>query len=177
MFDRLIVFEDIDPSVQGAYAWSPLPLSRGRSDRTLAQWMSLPWGGPQQIILPAFHTPAEIGLKRGGDGSEVFLSVCGLMSTGSRTILLSRWKPGGQSAYELIREFTQELPYTTAADAWQRSVQLISENELVLAREPRVSTSGPETTMTGAHPFFWAGFLLVDTGVPPHSGEAAAAAR
>jgi hypothetical protein len=178
MCDRLIVFEDVDPAAQGAYGWSPLPLNRGRSNRVLSQLMLLPWGGPQQLVLPGFHTAAEVGLKRGGDGSDLFLSICGLMSTGARTILVSRWKPGGQSTFDLLREFIQELPYTTASDAWQRSVQLISESELVLDREPRVIASELATSMTGAHPFFWAGYLLVDTGAPPPAvGDTAATPR
>ena len=43
------------------------------------------------------------------------------MSTGARTIVLSRWRPGGQTSVDIIREFVQELPHTTPADAWQRS--------------------------------------------------------
>ena len=27
------------------------------------------------------------------------------MSTGVRTILISRWRPGGQSSFDLVREF------------------------------------------------------------------------
>jgi CHAT domain-containing protein len=162
--DRLIVFDDIDQGSGGPYGCSPLPLDRGKQDRPLSRWMSLPWGGPQQIVLPGFHTAAEVSLKRGGNGNEVFLSLCGLMSTGARTVLISRWRPGGQSTYDLVREFVQELPFTTAADAWQRSVQLVSNSELMLDKEPRVSPVELEAALTTNHPFFWASHMLVDTG-------------
>ncbi len=38
-------------------------------------------------------------------GDEVFLAVCGLMANGARTILLSRWRTGGQTSVDLVREF------------------------------------------------------------------------
>ena len=50
------------------------------------------------------------------------------MSTGVRTILISRWRPAGQSSFDLVREFAQEVPHTSAAEAWQRAVQIMCEN-------------------------------------------------
>ena len=73
-----------------------------------------------------------------GPGNEIFLSLCGMMSTGTRTILLSRWRSGGQTSLDLVREFTQELPHTTPADAWQRAVQVVSNSPLNIEAEPRV---------------------------------------
>ena len=129
--------------------------------------MALPWGGPEQVVLPGFHSSAENSLRGGGDGNELFLSTCGLMAAGARTVLISRWRTGGQSSYDLMREFIQELPHTPAADAWQRSVLLLSESELVPDREPRVDPEGLDAPLTGSHPFFWAGYVLVDTGAAP----------
>jgi CHAT domain-containing protein len=89
------------------------------------------------------------------------------MATGARTVLLSRWRNGGQTSYDLMREFVQELPYNSASDAWQRSVQLAMDDEIVLEREPRVKDADLEVGISSGHPFFWAGFLLVDTGSEP----------
>ncbi len=92
------------------------------------------------------------------------------MSTGTRTVLLSRWRSGGQSSLDLVREFTQELPHTTPADAWQRAVQVVSNSPLAVESEPRVkkltdaSADGP--ALRASHPFFWAGYMLVDGGSP-----------
>ncbi len=172
--DRLVVFTDIDDLGGGPYDWSPFQIDRVKSGSTLAHWMALPWGGPQQVILPGFHTAAEVGLRNGGTGDEIFLTLCGLMSTGARTVLISQWRTGGQSSYDLVREFVQELPYAPASDAWQRSVQLLMDSELVLEREPRVRFSTLERGIRGAHPFFWAGHLLVDTGLAPAVPEAVA---
>ena len=123
--DRLVVLERLGQRCQGTVRL----VTAGRRDRakpsaSLAQWMLSPWGGPDQVVLPGFHTPAETALKRGGTGDEMFLAVCGFMSTGTRTILLSRWRDGGRTSYDLMREFVRELPHRSASDAWQRSVQL-----------------------------------------------------
>ena len=169
--ERVIVYDDIDDKVPNPYAMSPLQIDRNKSGNSLAQWMQLPWNGPQQVVLPGYHSPAEVGLRNGGTGSDMFLTVCGLMSAGARTILISRWRPGGQSSYDLVREFVQELPYVSAADAWQRSVQLAMESTLIVEREPRIRFSSLESSLPSNHPFFWAGNLLIDTGVQPALDE------
>jgi hypothetical protein len=81
---------------------------------------------------------------------------------------LSRWRTGGQMNLQLVREFVQELPYGTAASAWQRSVLLARETPLDVSQEPRLKklddTGEPPPA---SHPFFWAGYLVVDTGTRP----------
>ena len=52
------------------------------------------------------------------------------MASGSRSILLSRWPVAGQSTFDLVREYVQELPFVPAAEAWQRSVQLARANPI-----------------------------------------------
>ena len=123
LLDGLIVLDDVD-TASGPYSWSPLKGERGKGGEPLGSWLSLPWGGPEQLILPGYHTAAETGLRKGqSNGEEVFLSVCGLMATGARTVLLSRWRTAGQTSFDLVREFAQELPNVPAAEAWQRSVR------------------------------------------------------
>lgn len=168
--DRLIVLDDIEDSERGPYDWAPTRYDAGKPMSALSAYATLPWAGPQQVVLPGYHTPVARGLKGGGTGDEVFLSVMGLMASGSRTILISRWRTGGQTSYDLIREFVQELPHTSAANAWQRAVQLVTTTDLDLMREPRVRSTADES-LTAEHPFFWAGYLLVDTGVEPSTDK------
>lgn len=169
MFDRLVVFDDLLETGQGdPYEWSPIPIDRTASSSTLRGWMSLPFAGPTEVLLPGYHTGAENGLKRNSPknaGDEVFLSVCGMMASGARTILLSRWRPAGQASYDLVREFAQELPHTDPTDAWQRSVQLGTQTPIDPEAEPRVKAAGIDEPPAAVHPFFWAGYMLVDTGV------------
>lgn len=174
LFDRLIVLTEVLPSGDGLYDWSPLQLDRGTPGSVLGSWMSLPWGGPDTVILPAFHTPAERALKGLSPeiaGEDLFLSSCGLMASGTRTALISRWRTGGQSSLDLVREFAQELPHTTASDAWQRSVQLVSSRQIDAENEPRVRLTVQEEPPKADNPFFWAGYLLIDTGASPRNGD------
>ncbi len=167
---RLIVLDDIVSSEQGDYAWSPIPLDRGKPGSFLNDWFALPWGGPEVMIFPGFHTAAESALKRvnpATPGAEVFLTACGMMSTGARTLLLSRWRTGGKSSRDIVREFAQELPYTSPADAWQRAVLVTVDTPLDLEAEPRVQRLTEVEPPKAVHPFFWAGYMLIDRGILP----------
>ena len=137
----LVVLDDVTISEQDPYGWAPLPVDRGKKGNTLADWLVLPWGGPDTVLLPGCHTAAEDAMKRirhEAPGNEIFLAVCGLMANGAQTILLSQWRTGGQSSFDLLREFVQELPHTSPAAAWQRAVALASDSRLNLDAEPRV---------------------------------------
>ena len=170
--DRLVVLADMQGDSPSPYGWSPMQLDHGRPGSTVRDWAALPFGGPEQLILPGFHTEAETALKRPAGGEDVFLSLCGLMAGGSRTILLSRWRTGGKTSYDLTREFVQELPYTSPPKAWQRSVFLAMQSELVPAREPRVKASDFDAHLQSDHPFFWSGYLLVAPGALATTAEA-----
>ncbi len=142
-----------------------MQLDSGKPGGSLASWMKLPWGGPEWVVLPGFHTPAENGLRKAPPCNEIFTAICGLMSTGVRTILISRCGPGGQATLDLVREFAQELPHRPPADCWQCAVQLLMQQPLDMDAEPRLKKvgSGAEPPLAD-HPFFWAAYLLVDSG-------------
>jgi hypothetical protein len=176
LLDELIVLDSTEPPRDGGYGWSPLERARDDSGDTLGKWFALPFGGPERIVLAGFATAAEQSLRgsrRGSSrgpgnqpGSEIFQSLCGLMANGARTILISRWRTGGRTNFDLVREFVQELPQVPGAEAWQRACLLAREAPLDAAREPRLKKAedaGGEMP-TAAHPFFWAGYLLVDCG-------------
>ncbi len=175
--DRLIVLDDLPPpDTGGPLAWSPIPIDRNKPGNTLDDWLALPWGGPEVVILPGFHTPAENALRRAGrtdPGGEVFLSVCALLSSGAKTLLLSRWRSGGQSSFDLVREFAQELPHTAPAEAWQRAVLLARQSRVNPDAEPRIRLPSGASPPLAEHPFFWGGYLLVDDGTPAQRAEPA----
>jgi CHAT domain-containing protein len=178
LFQRLIVLDDLTMSEQGGpYAWAPAPLDRGKPGASLSDWLALPWGGPDVVVLPGYHTVAEESFRRprhGLPGNEVFLSVCGLMASGSRTVLLSRWRTGGQTSFDLVREFVQEIPHTSPAEAWQRSVLLAMDSRLSFDSTPRLKHGPTDEAPKASHPFFWAGYMLVDSSAPPEDADAAA---
>src|SRR5690606_2126744 len=105
LFDRLVVYDDITPPANGPYQWNPVPFDKGPG-ATMESWMPLPFRAPEEVLLPGFHTAAETSIRdANAAGYEIFFNVCGLMSTGTRTVLLSRWRPGGKSSYDQVREF------------------------------------------------------------------------
>ena len=174
-WDQLIVLDDIEGASRGPFQWAPLQVDAGKVGSTLSSWFTLPWGGPDRVLLPGFHTAAEDSLKRAGSGHEIFLTICGLMSTGTRTILISRWRPAGQMSHDLLREFMQELPHTSPANAWQRSVQLGMNSSLEPEREPRLKLPADAPELKGDHPFLWGAYLLVDHAAPPKTDKPNAA--
>jgi hypothetical protein len=168
--DRLLVLGDVEDAEKGAFDWSPLLIDRNKTTGQLEDWFTLPFGGPVEATFPTFHTAAESGLKMGGTGDEIFLTLCGLMSTGTRTVLLSRWRMGGQSSIDLVREYHQELGHASAASAWQRSVRLLRDKQLSTDSEPKVRGSRNDM-LKGQHPLFWAGYLMADTGSDPAAAK------
>ena len=174
LIGQLIVLDDLHPPDQGPYSWTPIQIEEGKPGNTLGDWLTLPFGAPNVVILPGYHTAAENGLKQVGStapGSEVFQTVCGLMAAGVKTILISRWRTGGRSSQDLVREFAQELPHTSAADAWQRAALLVARSRLDIATEPRVKKTPDVEFIRGSHPFFWGGLMLVDSGEAPRTPE------
>jgi len=178
LIDHLIVMDDIAATADIGEAPSLLPRSRGAGKDAFGAWIALPFGGPEQIVLTGVATEAEQGLKTskrsgsrssaarpGGPGSEIFQSLCNMMSGGARTILMTRWRTGGRTNFDLVREFAKESAGAPASDAWQRACLLAREAPLDASREPRLKRSDETGDLpTADHPFFWAGYLLVDTG-------------
>jgi len=170
LVDRLIVYADLAPPTNGPLQWAPLTGDKTGQGGMLADWQRLPLDGPEQIALPGFHTPAETGLKKvqlADAGNELFQATTGLMAAGARTVLISRWRPAGQTSYDLVREFMQELPYVSASQSWQRSVLLARQTPITPEAEPRVKLDGSNTPPRADHPFFWGGYLVIDTGTEP----------
>jgi CHAT domain-containing protein len=167
--DRLVVLHELDLPSRSPYGWSPMQLDRGVRGTELESWLTLPWQGPAQLVLPGFRTAADTELKSGANGDDIFLPVCGLMASGAGNILLSRWLVGGQSSFDLIREYVQELPFTRASDAWRRSVLLGARNPIDPTQEPKIRAIPLTEELRGTHPFFWSTYLLIDTGAEPRA--------
>ena len=124
-------------------------------------WLEMPWGATAVVALPGYNKRIEEGMKGQLDGDEMLLASSGLMAAGSRTLLLSRWRTGGHTSMELVREFFQTLPEQRAALAWQRSIQLVRSSDLDPSMEPRLKGVTAEQVPSADHPFFWAGNLLM----------------
>ncbi len=160
---RLVVFDEIDANK--GWNWAPFVPSDARRGHGVADWIPAPWGAPRLLVLPALRSPAENALKTGGDGSELFLAILAAQSTGADAMLLSRWRTGGRSAFDLTTDFLKNYESQPVANAWKNAVLDLMKREAVLAEEPRLKTPGrSEDAPRYDLPFWWASYLLIDSG-------------
>lgn len=168
--DRLVALDD-SQEIAAGLEWKPMATGKVRAGSTIGDWLAYPIGGPKQVIITGAHTPAAMGLKANANGDEMFFALTGMMGSGARTVLMSRWRTGGQTSIDLAREFLQELPNSMASTAWRRSIEIVEQTDIVPSREPRLDEAKVTQTLTPKHPFWWAGYLLVDTGIDPKKEE------
>ena len=162
VFDTLLVWTELKE--KPGYRMSPLQIDKGKVGSTLGSWMALPWRGPQHIIMPGFSTSAATALKTRRYGDDLFITSCSLMAAGGRTMLISRWVVGGSTSLKLTREFTSQLPNSSAQEAWKRAVKIVSEDEIDPDSESRVKSGQVAKPIKASHPFFWSGYILIDSG-------------
>lgn len=162
-WQQLIVLDDIELNDREPLGWSPAQVDQGKPGGSLSDWQQLPFGAPDLVILPGYRTAAEEGLKGRSNGDELLVATCGLMAAGTRTVVLARWRTGGLSSMEVLREFLNGLPQDPPAAAWQRSLLLVRSSELDPVNEPRLKDVAADTAPTAEHPFFWAGYLMMGT--------------
>jgi tetratricopeptide (TPR) repeat protein len=181
---QLVVLDDIPVPQNGLpLGWSPFSMDKDKLKNSVGTWLNLPWGGPQLIILPGFHTPAETSLKvasRGTakavpNGDDLFLSAMALEACGAKTVLISRWRTGGRASYDLTEHFLKNYAVLPAAEAWQQALLDVGSEPLTLNEEPRVRVSAAEKDIEpplANHPFFWGAFMLIDRGEKPEQAAA-----
>ena len=161
--DEMIVWADVkQPNKGGVFSMLPVQIDHGKEGSTLAGWMSLPLEGPEHIILPGYTSDGAAGSRSRGNGQDLFQVVCGLLASGSRTILISRWRVGGENSLAQTRDYASRLHQQRPLDAWTDSVKESRKRELNLDNEPRIKPEKLDQPITADHPFFWAGMMLVE---------------
>lgn len=163
--DALLVWSDIRYEARDSvYSLEPFQLDHGRDGSTLAAWLNVPWRGPQTIVIPGFSSAAAAGLKSRSTGDEMFLLSCGFLASGARSILISRWRAGGQSSLDLSRDFLIRSQNQAAVDAWFDACAAVRQTELDFDREIRIKQSprNKVDSLLAEHPFFWAANMLID---------------
>ncbi|MDR0391587.1 MAG: hypothetical protein LBH59_06750, partial [Planctomycetaceae bacterium] len=120
----------------------------------------------------AFHTPAETALRAPSsaktpylaNGNDIFMTAMALEACGAKTILMSRWRTGGRSTYDLVGEFMKAYPDMPAANAWRQAVLNVGVKPIEVEQEPRIKITPKDEKPLAAHPFFWSPFILIDRG-------------
>jgi tetratricopeptide (TPR) repeat protein len=192
LVDALVVLDEV--SGDGPAAARPLLSSpTGRPAVSFGDWLGPPAKRPRCLVLPGFQSAVAGGLAKppARPGNELFQATTDLIAAGGRTVVVSRWRMGGETCVDLVEEFLRDRvspaadePPPPAAESWQRAVELVMAEPPDLAREPRIKSS-PQTVLTDSrHPFLWAGYMLVDCGsgrieepAPPAAGQAPAVAK
>lgn len=164
LFDQLLVLEDLGDCSR-PLSVTPLPLQKVSS--TVGEWLQLPLGRPHLVVLPGFHMATESGLRKSDislGGQEIFLAATALQASGAHTMLLGRWRTGGESLTTLLREFLQEWPERSADESLRRAMLLVMTEPLDPSHEPRVQKRSGDPEAKKGHPLFWANLLLIDSG-------------
>jgi hypothetical protein len=68
---------------------------------------------------------------------------------------------------EFLRDATAPGPegdLPAASASWQRAVDVATAEEPDTAREPRIKQVDKAILTDARHPFFWAGYMLFDSG-------------
>ncbi|MDR0336802.1 MAG: CHAT domain-containing protein [Planctomycetaceae bacterium] len=172
---QLLVLDDISiPPNSLPLGWSPFNADKTKLKNSVASWLTLPWGGPELVILPAFHTPAEFSLRVSRhsaksvlNGEDLFLSAMVLQACGAKTILVSRWRTGGRASYDLVEQFLKNYSAMPSAESWRQAIMTVGGEVLHLDEEPRVRTEVTAEPPMANHPFFWGAFMLIDCGEVP----------
>jgi hypothetical protein len=177
--DALAVFDESGANVL-------VPPATGRGRLTFADWLAPPPKRPHVMLLPGLQTAMADGLKEKAlpprPGDDLCLPAIDLIASGARTSVVSRWRVGGGTCVDLMTEFLREAtaagaePPEPAANLWRRAVDLVTAERPDVLREPRLRQHGDDVIPDARHPFFWAGYMLVDCGagiVPPAAPAAA----
>ncbi len=176
--DRWIAWTDDWKSAAeniGSFSW--IPDTNAKPGHLLVDWQLLPWAGPRQLIVPQFSTDAGNGLRTNdANGKDLFLLSSHAIAGGAQTFLISRWNVGNSSSYQASTEFAVASGEGSAIDAWQHTVEKIKQLPVDVGEPSRIIA--PKAGLgdrKSNHPFFWAGYMLVDTGWKPPAVEATAA--
>lgn len=170
---RLLVWEDLNNDYNKPALLHPLGIDVSKTSGLISDCMLLPFAAPQMLILPGFHTPEECAFRQNAaaPGFDLFFISTAIMSEGTQTVLLSRWRNGGFSTQSLLKYFCENVPKLDPAAAWQIAVLKTAGATLQPEREPRVRYDSTNNPPRMTHPFFWGGYILLDSGTLPVEQE------
>ena len=186
--DTLVILDEL--AGEGPVSLRPLFAAQAvKGGLTFGDWLSPPRKRPHCIVLAGLQTEMAGGLAKipSRPGDELFLAATDLLAAGARTLVVSRWRTGGKVSVDLVEEFVRDAagePDENAADdvasrgaeSWHRAVDVVTAEQPDLAREPRVRQSPGAVLVDARHPFFWAGYAVIDCGTGRHADPPPAAA-
>lgn len=172
--DTIAIFDDLAP--RPGDSGRPLVAAvAGRPGMSLSDWLLPPPKAARCVLLTGLPTQFAGGLGKptGRPGDDLFQTAMDLAAAGAETVVLSRWSVGGRVALDLGIEFLRDQQQSgadglpPAAASWQRAVRLVTAEQPDFRLEPRLQLARDQIPADATHPFFWAGFTLIDCGLLP----------
>lgn len=148
--------------VPAANTWETILMQFGRGKQaTLGSWLSSPKASPAAVVLPGLTTAAPSGTL--GSGNELFLPACGMLLSGTRSAMLSRWPVGGKSTAAILERYLEDSQSESASTALRRAVLSLWTEDFLIADEPSLLPAGKEAAAlcSGQHPLLWSGYMSV----------------
>ncbi|MEZ6095350.1 MAG: hypothetical protein R3C03_14160 [Pirellulaceae bacterium] len=161
----ILLSEQTEIPQTGPLAMALLEKDRNLGGSNLASWLSLPWAGPEHLVLPTFESHGATGVKSKMNGFELFLTSTAAYASGARTILISRWPTRGRSSSYFTESYWRLSRTMPPIDAFRNTLHAMQELELETEFEGRVSGAKEVVSVKAKHPLFWAGYLLMDEPV------------
>lgn len=148
-----------------------MPLGPSKQSK-LGRWLETPVRAPASVVLPGYTTSlvSQNGAAASfGDGSELFLTACGLLYSGCRSAIVTRWPAGGESTQHILTRYLQESAVESSSTSMRRAIISQWPTELLVSDEPVLLPAGDEeaTLTSGRHPLLWAGYMAVGDTVKP----------
>ena len=175
--DTVAVFDDLTAR-PGENSRPLVAAVAGRPGLSLADWLVPPPKAARCVVLTGLQTQfsAVPAKEPGRAGADLFQAAMDLAAAGAETMVLSRWNVGGQVALDLGISFLQDRqgsedhgPPPPAAVSWRRAVRLVTAERPDFQREPRLQLTRDQIPADATHPFFWAGYTLIDCGLLPEA--------
>jgi tetratricopeptide (TPR) repeat protein len=150
------------PIESGENGWEAAVLPLGKPLQAhIGLWFETPRTSPAIVALPGL-TPV---LKQGkmGRGNDIFLPVCAMLFSGTKTACISRWPVGGGSTKVFLQRELEELQTDRPSAALRRSVLALWTEQFLLADEPLLLPAVKESAplVPGNHPLLWSGYMSV----------------
>lgn len=164
ILDQVVVWTESSPiEKSGPFGVVPAEKDRGKNGSNIAGWMSLPFNSAEHVVLPCFAGAGDNGVRGNADGNEFFVISCALLSSGTRTLLISRWNVGGESTLKATRQYLNDVADDFSPSfAWHRAAKTLQETTLDWTRETRLKPMNKPPELKGNHPLFWSGYMLFD---------------
>ena len=157
--DQLWLAARIEPAVN---LWETPIMQFGRGKQTnWGSWLSSPRASPAAVVMPGLVSAAASGTL--GSGNELFLPACGMLLSGTRSAMLSRWPVGGRSTAVVLERYLEDSRSEAASTALRRALLSLWTEEFLIAEEPALLPAGKESAAlcSGQHPLLWSSYMSV----------------